>query len=263
MAIDGSHAVVVLKEGFYPALVLLDLTDPALPVVRHELVLSYLETPPTDLQIDGDLLHVVCFEEIETYTGVRSGFLELEAELPLHHDAAGLRRLGNRGFLEGGEAVTVLDFDVPEQPVVLSVIECGRNLQVLQTGIGPLALRYDGSVARLYAACDLILPVEPGAPPPAPLRPDRTALSSAAPNPFNPSLRIGFALAEPGRTRVTVHDLMGRRIATLVDRPFAAGAHAVDWHGRDDAGRACASGGYVVRLVQGDRVDSRKVMLAR
>ena len=70
-------------------------------------------------------------------------------------------------------------------------------------------------------------------------------------------------LSEPQRLEITVHDLTGRRVATLADRPFTAGRHTVDWLGRDDDGRAVASGTYLLR-VKGETVDkTRKLMLVR
>jgi hypothetical protein len=68
------------------------------------------------------------------------------------------------------------------------------------------------------------------------------------PNPFNPVTAIRFVLEQPGRTVLTVHDVAGRRVRTLVDADRGAGEHAVLWDGADDAGRSLGSGVYLYRL---------------
>jgi photosystem II stability/assembly factor-like uncharacterized protein len=78
----------------------------------------------------------------------------------------------------------------------------------------------------------------------------RSELLANAPNPFGPSTRIHYSLAGDHVVRVTltVHDVTGRRIRTLVDAVQPAGVHAATWDGRDDAGVAAAGGVYFYRL---------------
>lgn len=63
--------------------------------------------------------------------------------------------------------------------------------------------------------------------------------------------------------RATVYDPMGRRIATLADRRFEAGANVLDWQGRDDTGRAMPSGVYLVRVSAGTADLSGRLVLVR
>jgi hypothetical protein len=88
-----------------------------------------------------------------------------------------------------------------------------------------------------------------------------------APNPFNPATELRFALAEAGEAALNVYDLQGRLVRAFPAAPFAAGAHAVTWDGRDAAGRDVASGVYRVVLsarVGGDLVrEARSVVLAK
>lgn len=69
-----------------------------------------------------------------------------------------------------------------------------------------------------------------------------------APNPFNPQTHVMFSLAQPGRVRVSVYDVAGRRVAVVADGMFDAGSQDVLWTGTDDAGRAVSSGVYFVRI---------------
>ncbi|MBU1072277.1 glycoside hydrolase family 88 protein, partial [bacterium] len=88
-------------------------------------------------------------------------------------------------------------------------------------------------------------------------------LAQNAPNPFNPVTMIRFDLPAAAAVNLSVYDLCGRRIATLVDGELPPGAHACVWRGVDGEGRPAASGIYVGRLVaDGVRV-SRRMTLAR
>ena len=78
------------------------------------------------------------------------------------------------------------------------------------------------------------------------------------PNPFNPQTTLAFSLERPARLRLTVHDVLGREVATLADGHFSTGRHTFAWH----AG-ALPSGVYVARLDGGAFVLTRKVMLLK
>ncbi|MBK8231212.1 MAG: FG-GAP repeat protein [Candidatus Eisenbacteria bacterium] len=68
------------------------------------------------------------------------------------------------------------------------------------------------------------------------------------PNPVVDAARIRFALSEPGAVKLTLHDLLGRRVAVLADGTFAAGAQSIEWNGRGVGGRRLLSGVYFARL---------------
>ena len=78
--------------------------------------------------------------------------------------------------------------------------------------------------------------------------PEESALEQNYPNPFNPTTEIRFTLSDPGQVTLQVYDILGRKVATLVDGQLGAAAHTVTWNGRDDAGQSVASGTYLYRL---------------
>ena len=81
------------------------------------------------------------------------------------------------------------------------------------------------------------------------------------PNPFNPSTTIPFSLDNSGHIRLTIYNVMGQEIKTLVDGYRSSGMHTVVWDGRDADGKAAASGLYLYRLTYGDKSESRKMLL--
>ena len=90
----------------------------------------------------------------------------------------------------------------------------------------------------------------------------RTTIA-AAPSPFARDTRVLFALERPGAVSLTVHDVAGRRVRTLVDGALTARAHAIAWDGRDDTGAETAAGVYILRLVTPGGSGSAKVVRIR
>jgi hypothetical protein len=89
-------------------------------------------------------------------------------------------------------------------------------------------------------------------------------LEQNVPNPFNPRTMIRYHVAVPGEpVSLRVFDVTGREVITLVDRDAGVGTKAIWWDGRDDKGRAVASGVYFYRLTQGSTRVSRKMLLVR
>jgi hypothetical protein len=79
--------------------------------------------------------------------------------------------------------------------------------------------------------------------------PVRYALVGAVPNPFNPATSIFFDVPAPGgRVSITVYDVAGRRIASLLDRECPPGRQSVYWDGRTDHSGHAASGVYMCRM---------------
>ena len=93
--------------------------------------------------------------------------------------------------------------------------------------------------------------------------PDSPQLAQNAPNPFNSQTVLSYFLPVSGPARVEVFALTGQRVAVLQQGPQQAGYHRLHWDGRDDAGRPVASGMYLYRLVTGETVLTRKLMLLR
>ncbi len=92
-------------------------------------------------------------------------------------------------------------------------------------------------------------------------------LQANVPNPFNPSTRITFDLADTGQgsTRVSlrVFDLQGRLVKVLLEESMATDRHTAVWDGRNDQGAAVPSGVYVYRLSAAGKTLARTMTLAK
>ena len=89
------------------------------------------------------------------------------------------------------------------------------------------------------------------------------SLTQNYPNPFNPTTDIAFGLPADGHTTLEVYDIMGRKVKTLVDGNLPAGVHQITWDSADENGNHVASGVYFYKLVQGDNVTTKKMMMVK
>lgn len=76
----------------------------------------------------------------------------------------------------------------------------------------------------------------------------RVALRQNVPNPFNPLTLISFDLPRSGQVNLSVYDVAGRHVRTLVDGGLAAGEHSFSWSGVDERGRQVSAGIYLYHL---------------
>lgn len=79
--------------------------------------------------------------------------------------------------------------------------------------------------------------------------PEHFALHPNTPNPFNPTTSIRYDVAQRADILITISDLGGRRVRTLLHGTREAGSYIVQWDGTGDDGRSVASGVYVCRLL--------------
>jgi len=83
------------------------------------------------------------------------------------------------------------------------------------------------------------------------------------PNPFNPSTRIGFYLPRRAHVTLTVYDVRGKLVRTLVDRPSQFGRHSVVWNGTDNSGNPVSSGVFFYCLQTGNKVITKKLVVVK
>ncbi|MFN0150133.1 MAG: FlgD immunoglobulin-like domain containing protein [bacterium] len=89
------------------------------------------------------------------------------------------------------------------------------------------------------------------------------ALLQNSPNPFRSSTTLHFSLPRPQEAQVSVFDVSGRLVRTLVDRRLAGGEHQMTWDGTDQSGRAVTSGTYFYKLITPERNLTRKMSVIR
>ncbi len=122
-----------------------------------------------------------------------------------------------------------------------------------------IAYVQNDATREIYNAVKVPLPVGVAE---SDVKPSSLSLT-CAPNPFNASLEVSFALPSACRVRVDVCDLSGRVVQALLDGMLSSGAHTLRWDGTGALGESLPSGVYVIRLFAGGNVLARRVVMVR
>ncbi|MCF7923385.1 MAG: choice-of-anchor J domain-containing protein, partial [Candidatus Marinimicrobia bacterium] len=78
--------------------------------------------------------------------------------------------------------------------------------------------------------------------------PDTYALEQNYPNPFNPITFINYQLPEATNVKIMIYNVLGQKVATLVDQPMNAGYYNISWSGLNQYGSPVSSGVYLYRI---------------
>lgn len=83
------------------------------------------------------------------------------------------------------------------------------------------------------------------------------------PNPFNPETIIRYDISKSGDVQLSIHNMLGQKVRTLINDRQVAGNHQIAWNGRNDSGLPAASGIYLYRLRVGNSIETKKMLLIR
>ena len=84
------------------------------------------------------------------------------------------------------------------------------------------------------------------------------SLNQAYPNPFNPTTTLSFALPIESDVTISIYNLQGREVVSLVNGNMEVGHHSVVWNAD-----AHASGVYFVKMIAGEFIKTQKLMLVK
>ena len=89
------------------------------------------------------------------------------------------------------------------------------------------------------------------------------ALHQNYPNPFNPTTQIKYDIAEDSFVSITIFDVMGRNIRTLMNVNQTAGYHSVRWDAKNDMGEGVSAGMYIYVIQAGEFRATKKMVLLK
>ena len=93
--------------------------------------------------------------------------------------------------------------------------------------------------------------------------PSEYVLSQNYPNPFNPTTTIKVGLSRATHAMLTVYNVLGAKVATLMDGDYPPGVYDVTWEGKDEHGRELAGGIYIYRLQTAEFTSVKKMILLK
>lgn len=109
-----------------------------------------------------------------------------------------------------------------------------------------------GIVTLMKSSADIFISGEPGG------ETESFVFNAPYPNPANHLVNLSFTLPGNAETRIIVFDMLGRRVATLVDDVLSGGSHTFEWNTGSNA-----SGVYLIRLESGSQVETHRVTVVR
>jgi hypothetical protein len=109
----------------------------------------------------------------------------------------------------------------------------------------------------------IVKDVSKGEMPERPNLPETYSLSQNYPNPFNPRTHISYELPVGSHVTLTVYNILGQKVTTLVDKEMSAGRYVAEWDGASDGGRQVSSGVYLYKLEAGNFIKTRKMLLLK
>jgi len=138
----------------------------------------------------------------------------------------------------------------------------GQNFQPEQL---PYAHAYD-STTSLYAVVEYAILISPKTSSVAEEEtsiPGYFELLSNFPNPFNNQTVIKYTLSKPVEVSLTIYNILGQKVRTLIQDEKQSGTMSVAWNGKDDSGKEVSSGIYFYRLKAGEYSQTRRMILLK
>jgi hypothetical protein len=95
------------------------------------------------------------------------------------------------------------------------------------------------------------------------LRPNKFSLYQNYPNPFNPVTRINYGLPIQGNVNITIYDMIGRVVKTLINDQQTDGYKSVQWNAANNAGQPVSAGLYIYTIQAGEFRQTKKMVLLK
>ena len=93
--------------------------------------------------------------------------------------------------------------------------------------------------------------------------PSAYSLSQNYPNPFNPITKMNYTLPKRSKIIISIYNVLGQEVTTLLNKEQNYGYHTVTWNGADHSGRQMASGVYFARMNTNSFTQTKKMLLLK
>jgi hypothetical protein len=256
-------AFVAVEVGFSTTrkLMVYDVSNPAVPVSIGSapfFVPAVVPDPHGDIEVVGDFVWFATGTSVSRIIDVSDPAHPVVAgELPSRGVAWHVSNEGDHAYVSD-YGLTLVDVIDPEAPAVIGSLP-GTEPYVLSSASEQcVAVARSNGIWLTSAQCLTATAI-----------PDVASAANSpsltvAPNPMRTGTSVAFALPRAGHVELSIHDLAGRRVRTLLTGRQESGRSVNPWDARDEAGSRVASGVYFVRLqVDGRSVETDRVVLVR
>ena len=178
-------------------------------------------------------------------------------DLLLYLMRAASAEIGNHGLDTNATSFSVAYADIIEDMIENNVtvatlewtVHVTDGIDTLEANNAPFTVTIDGGYAMSVYLESLL--------------PDKFALHQNYPNPFNPITTLLYDLPENSFVNVTIYDMLGRGIRTLVNTTQDAGFKSVIWNATNDFGKPVSAGVYLYQIQAGDFIQTKKMVLLK
>ncbi|MFL3027741.1 MAG: right-handed parallel beta-helix repeat-containing protein, partial [Candidatus Neomarinimicrobiota bacterium] len=132
------------------------------------------------------------------------------------------------------------DYSLAENSPCVGAGEGGSNMGAYEIGCDPIILSTSSE----------LLPVT-------------YTLHQNYPNPFNPVTRLRYDLAENSLVNITIYDMVGRQVKTLINQTQDAGYRSIVWDATNDYGKPVSAGIYLYQIQAGKYISTKKMVLLK
>ncbi len=291
---EGDYAyLIVAREGLYDHhILILDISDTSNPI----LVNTYVELNiPRYIRVVDDIAYVACSYSLEIVDMTDPTAPVRLASHPYGHSGTNLFVHEEHVYVAAwSNGLEIFDVSDPENPLLVGMLDSlGASAGAVAVSDGYAYLSsYNGGLylvdvsdptqptlvssypdasprnevfirgEYIYVAaedCFLILRLTPtGLEQVAVVYPSTLDLIQNYPNPFNASTLIRYSLPQASDVRITIYDILGRRVETLVQGEQPAGYHQITWDARDQS-----SGMYFYKIQAGEYSETKKMVLLK
>ncbi len=93
--------------------------------------------------------------------------------------------------------------------------------------------------------------------------PEEFVLHQNYPNPFNPVTTLRYDLPDNGHVNITIYDMLGRQVKTLINQTQDAGYRSIIWNATNDYGKPVSAGIYLYQIQAGEYISTKKMVLLK
>jgi choice-of-anchor B domain-containing protein len=270
----AQDSVLYIAEGSSPSIGIFDVSDPANPSLIQRLNIpaaGYVH----QVWVDEDNHYMITTEETANHT-VKLWNIQNISNITLSDDYLGGSHLAHNAYLKGNYAyishyesgLKVVDISNPNNITEVGYYDTypqgetsnfngawgtypffnsGKVLvSDIQTGL--YVVYFGGAVTHIENNSKPLTAY---------------SLGENYPNPFNPTTTISYQISRQSQVRIEIYNMLGQKVRTLLNDRKEPGAYEAIWNGKNDSGAQLSSGVYLYRMVAGDFVQTRKMVLMK
>ena len=163
------------------------------------------------------------------------------------------RKISVSGHLRGlDHKISTAIIDIPDRKIIYNFLEKGLEI-VKESQVSYDLKLIVGDEDFVFNTAEAILNDIP----------EKFSLSQNYPNPFNPVTRMDYTLPKRSRVVISIYNVLGQEVKTIINREQEYGYHSITWDGIDNKGKQMSSGVYFARMNSNSFSQTKKMLLVK